>query len=97
MSSGGPAPACVFPGFHGLEAPDWLRRLAADGLGGVVLFARNIRDPEQLAALTASLRAERPELLIAVDEEGGDVTRLEAARGSSSRGTSRSARRTTRS
>ncbi len=83
MSSGGPAPACVFPGFHGLEAPDWLRRLAADGLGGVVLFARNIRDPEQLGALTASLRAERPELLIAVDEEGGDVTRLEAARGSS--------------
>jgi beta-N-acetylhexosaminidase len=33
--------------------------------------------------LTASLRAERPDLLVAVDEEGGDVTRLEAARGSS--------------
>jgi beta-N-acetylhexosaminidase len=34
-----------------------------------VLFARNIRDPEQLAGLTASLRAERPDLLVAVDEK----------------------------
>jgi beta-N-acetylhexosaminidase len=42
-----------------------------------------VRDSEQLAELTASLRAERPDLLIAVDEEGGDVTRLEAATGSS--------------
>jgi beta-N-acetylhexosaminidase len=86
MSEGGLEPAaaaCVFPGFEGLAAPDWLRRLLADGLGGVVLFARNVRDPEQLAALTASLRAERPNLLIAVDEEGGDVTRLEATTGSS--------------
>jgi beta-N-acetylhexosaminidase len=83
MSGGGPRPACVFPGFHGLEAPEWLRRLVAEGLGGVVLFARNIRDPEQLSRLTAALRAERPDLLIAVDEEGGDVTRLEAAAGSS--------------
>jgi beta-N-acetylhexosaminidase len=86
MREGGLEPAaaaCVFPGFEGLEVPDWLRRGLANGLGGVVLFARNVRDPKQLAALTASLRAERPELLIAVDEEGGDVTRLEAATGSS--------------
>jgi len=86
MSAGGLEPAaaaCVFPGFDGLTVPEWLGRGLADGLGGVVLFARNVRDPEQLAALTASLRAERPELLIAVDEEGGDVTRLEAATGSS--------------
>jgi beta-N-acetylhexosaminidase len=86
MTEGGLEPAaaaCLFPGFDGLGVPKWLRRLLADGLGGVVLFARNVRDPEQLAALTASLRAERPELLIAVDEEGGDVTRLEAGAGSS--------------
>jgi beta-N-acetylhexosaminidase len=86
MSAGGlgsAAAACLFPGFEGLAVPEWLKRRLADGLGGVVLFARNVRDPEQLAALTAELRAERPELLIAVDEEGGDVTRLEAARGSS--------------
>jgi beta-N-acetylhexosaminidase len=86
MSAGGlesAAAACLFPGFAGRTAPDWLRRWLADGLGGVVLFARNVADAEQLAELSASLRAERPELLIAVDEEGGDVTRLEAASGSS--------------
>jgi beta-N-acetylhexosaminidase len=86
MSSGGLAPAAaasVFPGFLGLESPDWLRRELAEGIGGVVLFARNVRDPEQVSALTSSLRAEKPDLLIAVDEEGGDVTRLEAVTGSS--------------
>jgi beta-N-acetylhexosaminidase len=86
MSEGGPGPAAaavLFPGFEGLATPDWLRRQLAGGLGGVVLFARNVRDSAQAAALTASLRAERPDLLVAVDEEGGDVTRLEAERGSS--------------
>ena len=87
MSPGGAlepaAAACLFPGFDGTAVPDWLRRLLAGGLGGVVLFARNIRDPEQVAALSAELRAEQPNLLVATDEEGGDVTRLEAATGSS--------------
>jgi beta-N-acetylhexosaminidase len=73
---------CLLPSFEGPEAPDWLRRLAADGLGGVVLFGSNVRDPEQVAALTAVLRAENRELLIAIDEEGGDVTRLHADVGS---------------
>jgi beta-N-acetylhexosaminidase len=86
MSGGGLGPAaaaCLFPGFEGEVVPDWLKGLLAGGLGGVVLFARNIRDPAQAAALTGALRAERGELLVATDEEGGDVTRLEAARGSS--------------
>src|SRR5688500_4008695 len=77
------AAGCVFPGFPGHEPPDWVRRRLQDGLGGVVLFAWNVGDPEQLARLTAALRAERPEVVIAIDEEGGDVTRLEAATGSS--------------
>jgi beta-N-acetylhexosaminidase len=86
MSEGGLAPAaaaCLFPGFDGEVVPDWLKGLLSQRLGGVVLFARNIRDPEQLTALTAALRAERGEVLVGTDEEGGDVTRLEAARGSS--------------
>jgi beta-N-acetylhexosaminidase len=86
MNSGGLEPAaaaCLFPGFEGLTVPEWLRRRVADGLGGVVLFAHNVRDPEQVAGLTSSLRSERPDLLVAADEEGGDVTRLEAASGSS--------------
>jgi beta-N-acetylhexosaminidase len=79
MSEGGLGPAaaaCVFPGFEGEVAPDWIRR---GGFGGVVLFARNVRDPEQLGSLTSSLEG----MVVAIDEEGGDVTRLEARTGSS--------------
>jgi len=75
--------ACVFPGFPGLEPPEWVRRRLADGLGGVVLFAWNVDAPEQVASLTRAIRAERRETLVAIDEEGGDVTRLEAGSGSS--------------
>jgi beta-N-acetylhexosaminidase len=77
------AAACLFPGFAGLTLADELRNRLEQGLGGVVLFARNVRDREQLGALTAALRGERPDLLVGIDEEGGDVTRLEAASGSS--------------
>jgi beta-N-acetylhexosaminidase len=77
------AAGCLLPGFSGTRAPDWLRALLADGLGGVVLFGSNIESSEQVAGLAAELRAEHPELLIATDEEGGDVTRLESSRGSS--------------
>ncbi|WP_370093674.1 glycoside hydrolase family 3 protein [Streptacidiphilus sp. MAP12-20] len=71
------------PGFVGTTPPDWLRRHLGDGLGSVALFARNVTDQEQLAALTAELRRENPHVLVAIDEEGGDVTRLEAGSGSS--------------
>ncbi len=74
---------CLLLGFQGRTAPDRVRRLAADGLGGVILFADNIAEPEQLERLTEALRSERPELLIAIDEEGGSVTRLEVRQGSS--------------
>jgi len=86
------ARTCLLPGFHGTEAPpDWLRRQLAAGLGGVVLFARNVGSRERLAALAAALRdaadagagAGGGPPLVAIDEEGGDVTRLEAAGGSS--------------
>ena len=77
------AAATLHPGFEGLAPPEWIRRWLDRGLGGVVLFSRNVRDREQLRALCGALRAERPEVLVSLDEEGGDVTRLEAARGSS--------------
>jgi beta-N-acetylhexosaminidase len=77
------AAACLFPGFYGERVPDWLKGLLAEGLGGVVLFSRNIVSPEQVAELTSALRAEQPDLLVATDEEGGDVTRLETSTGSS--------------
>jgi beta-N-acetylhexosaminidase len=71
-------------GFDGTVAPDWvLRALSAGELGGVVLFSRNIEDREQVAALCAQVYAANPEALISIDEEGGDVTRLEFREGSS--------------
>ena len=76
------AAACLAPSFPGHEAPDWVLRLLERGLGGITLFAYNVRDPAQLAALTGRLRDDA-EILVAIDEEGGDVTRLEAASGSS--------------
>jgi beta-N-acetylhexosaminidase len=68
--------------FSGTQAPPWALRLVEDGLGGVALFGFNIADPEQVARLTASLRAVRPDIIVATDEEGGDVTRLSYAHGS---------------
>ncbi len=46
---------------------------------GIILFARNIADPAQLRALTASIREELGEAApILVDQEGGRVARLRA-------------------
>jgi beta-N-acetylhexosaminidase len=55
-----------------------LRAIRDDGLGGVILFARNIQSPSQLRDLTTELRAAAGgrTLLIAIDQEGGAVARL---------------------
>ncbi len=70
----------LFAGFEGLELSEDLARLIAAGrIGGVVLFARNIGDPEQIRNLNAALHASAPEgapLLIAIDQEGGRIQRL---------------------
>lgn len=75
--------AVLQPGFTGTHAPDWLLRRLGEGLTSVGLFGRNVQTPEQLTALNARLRAETDGILIAIDEEGGDVTRLEVRGGSS--------------
>jgi len=72
----------LLPGFAGTVLPSWLRERLSAGLGGVCLFAENIASPTQLRALTDSIMAANPYAIIAVDEEGGDVTRLSAATGS---------------
>jgi beta-N-acetylhexosaminidase len=51
--------------------------LSAEQPLGVILFARNIKDPAQLAALAGSIRTLlAPEALLMVDQEGGRVARL---------------------
>ncbi|WP_030620787.1 glycoside hydrolase family 3 protein [Streptomyces sclerotialus] len=75
--------AVLQPGFTGTDAPDWLLRRLGEGLTSVGLFGRNVHSPEQLAGLSSRLRAETDGILIAIDEEGGDVTRLEVRGGSS--------------
>jgi len=76
------ADAVLLPGFDGTEPPEWVLRRVSRGLGGVCLFSRNIADPDQVRTLTATLRRARPEVIIAIDEEAGDVTRIDSATGS---------------
>lgn len=92
------------PGDAGFDAD--VEACAAAGVGGVVLFDRdltgrgvlggdgdgasgaasdpdrNVRSPEQLNALTATLRDRLGgDVIIAIDQEGGRVARLTSARG----------------
>ena len=71
----------LIAGFDGQQIPVELRSLAREfGLGGVILFARNIAEPEQVAELcyeAARLAPDLP-LWVSVDQEGGRVARLKA-------------------
>jgi beta-N-acetylhexosaminidase len=55
---------------------DDIRRIRHPLTGGVILFARNYENREQLTALTQAIHAARPGVLIAVDHEGGRVQRF---------------------
>ena len=71
----------LIAGFNGTAIPVELRSLAREfGLGGVILFARNITEPIQVAELSfdaARLTADMP-AWVSVDQEGGRVARLKA-------------------
>ncbi len=69
-------------GFVGKTAPSELEVLLKSGVGGVILFAHNLDNPEQTARLTQQLQSAAQQshlkipLLISSDHEGGIVTRL---------------------
>jgi beta-N-acetylhexosaminidase len=68
-------------GFNGHQIPPELRTLAKEfGLGGVILFARNIAEPEQVAELAFEAARMVPDMpvWVSVDQEGGRVARLKA-------------------
>jgi beta-N-acetylhexosaminidase len=71
----------VIAGFAGPSIPADVRQLAREfDLGGVILFARNVEAPEQVADVSReaqSLAQELP-LWVSVDQEGGRVARLRA-------------------
>jgi beta-N-acetylhexosaminidase len=98
------ADAILIPPFPGVSAPAWILQALGRGLAGVTLFGPNIAAPDQVTALTATLRAAAgsaagpapgsgavsapgsapgsADPVIAIDEEGGDVTRVAYADGS---------------
>jgi beta-N-acetylhexosaminidase len=91
------ADAILIPPFPGVFAPRWILEALERGLAGVTLFGPNIAAPEQVSALTGALRSaagasasgsafasgsDSADPVIAIDEEGGDVTRVAYAYGS---------------
>ena len=75
-------------GFRGVtvSSHSWIvQAIAKQGLGGVILFdrdqitkgQRNISSPKQVTALIRTLRAASPgRLIVSIDQEGGQVARL---------------------
>lgn len=65
-------------GFTGTALPAAVARLLQAGLGGIILFSRNLPDPDAVAALIRSAQAAagRRPLVVCLDQEGGRVKRL---------------------
>ncbi|WP_244971477.1 beta-N-acetylhexosaminidase [Paramicrobacterium chengjingii] len=76
------ATATLLPGFEGTTLPGWLAARLRAGLGGVCIFGPNIEDAAGLRRLTDQIREANPHAIVAIDEEGGDVTRLHYSTGS---------------
>ena len=80
MSLAEKAGQVVICGLKGYEIDSDITSLIQDSkVGGVILFAKNIKDSTQLATITNSIKnLSNPEIppIIAIDEEGGMVTRM---------------------
>ncbi|MBR8462762.1 glycoside hydrolase family 3 protein [Campylobacter sp. faydin G-105] len=71
----------IIVGFDGKSTKDAsVRAMLSDAgygrFGGVMLLSRNVQDKAQLTALNTAIKAKQPKIFIAIDEEGGNVTRM---------------------
>ncbi len=69
----------AFLGFQGSQIPPEVRSIAHEfAVGGVILFARNVECPEQIAELAFEAQRLVPDMpvWVGVDQEGGRVARL---------------------
>jgi beta-N-acetylhexosaminidase len=73
----------LFPALGRPTPPVWVASRVERGLAGFVVFGRDIVSGDQLHTLTGQLHGMREHLLLATDEEGGDVTRIEYHGGTS--------------
>ncbi|MDR0665001.1 MAG: glycosyl hydrolase [Helicobacteraceae bacterium] len=79
----------IIVGFEGQSAKDeWsklvIRQIKNGEIGGVIIYARNVKDPLQLEALTRALHysvGSNPPLWIMIDQEGGKIQRLNSKKG----------------
>jgi beta-N-acetylhexosaminidase len=78
----GLAARVLLASFDGPTLPDWARRRLEEGMGGICLYGTNIVDRAQIAALNGQVHEAHPLAITALDEEGGDVTRLYYLEGS---------------
>jgi beta-N-acetylhexosaminidase len=73
----------LMAGFDGTALNDDLKYLISTlKVGGLILFSRNVAEPDQIRALCADVQAfavscGQPPLFIAIDQEGGPVARLQ--------------------
>jgi beta-N-acetylhexosaminidase len=67
----------IIIGFEGEKVPKHLADfIQKNGIGGVILFKKNIKNPLQLRELTKRLKSLDTTIMIATDQEGGLVERL---------------------
>ena len=81
---------CLMPGFDGPRVPEWVGEALGNGLAGICVYGHNLPGAgedesaaDRVRSISTAVRAVRPDALVAIDEEGGDVTRLDYRLGSS--------------
>jgi beta-N-acetylhexosaminidase len=68
---------CLLPAFAGGDVPpEWVHDALQDGLVGVAVYGANLVHEDAVADICTAIRETAPGALVAIDEEGGDVTRL---------------------